>query len=184
MEKTIIEPEMKTSSFIGVFTDVLPFVLLALLVLLIVAIVYVVKIANRYLVNSEIAEQKVSEGKMTIFPEEIDLLSLFECEPMLLDKDSPFYYNEATYRFSNGEEDFIVTLSPSYGEVKIQVTQRISNRLLSYVDLKCVRKFEIRTDRKEDSSVLLTVVNEDTQQMIEIAFKPYYKMILKEHFNQ
>ncbi|WP_251662669.1 hypothetical protein [Sporosarcina aquimarina] len=51
-------------------------------------------------------------------------------------KDLPFYYNEATYRFSNGEEDFIVTLSPSYGEVKIEVTQRSSNRLLSLLDLK------------------------------------------------
>jgi hypothetical protein len=64
-----------------------------------------------------------------LFPEKNDFLSLFEGEPMLLDnttKDLPFYYNKATYRFSNGEEDFIVTLAPSYGEVKIQVTQRAS----------------------------------------------------------
>lgn len=49
---------------------------------------------------------------MPIFPDEIDLLSLFETEPILLDstsKDLPFYYNEATYRFSNGKEDFIVS---------------------------------------------------------------------------
>lgn len=122
---------------------------------------------------------------MAIFPEENDYLSLFECEPTLLDntsKDLPFYYNKATYRFSNGEEDFIVTLSPSYGEVKIQVTQRASNRLLSLLDLKRVDKFEITADRKDHSRVLLTVVNEDTQQMIEIDFKPYFKQIFKEHF--
>lgn len=96
----------------------------------------------------------------------------------------PFYYNKATYRFSNGEEDFIVTLSPSYGEVKIQVTQRASNRMLSLLDLKRVDKFEITTDKKDHSSVLLTVVNEDTQQMIEINFKPYFKQIFKEHFTR
>lgn len=122
---------------------------------------------------------------MTIFPEENDFLSLFECEPTLLDstsKDLPFYYNEATYRFSNGEEDFIVTLSPSYGEVKIQATQRASNRLLSLLELKRVDKLEITADKKDYSSVLLTVVNEDSQLMIEIDFKPYFKQIFKEHF--
>ncbi|WP_025783319.1 hypothetical protein [Sporosarcina sp. D27] len=122
---------------------------------------------------------------MTIFPEENDFLSLFECEPMLLDstsKNLPFYYNEATYRFSNGEEDFIVTISPSYGEVKIQVTQRSSNRFLSLLNLKRVDKFEITVDKKDHSSVLLTVVNDDSQQMIEVDFKPYFKQIFKEHF--
>ncbi|MGG4266062.1 hypothetical protein ABEW06_12670, partial [Peribacillus simplex] len=78
------------------------------------------------LIKYETVNIVIKKG-MTIFPEENDFLSLFECEPMLLDttsKDLPFYYNKATYRFSNGEEDFIVTLSPSYGEVKIQVTHR------------------------------------------------------------
>ena len=122
---------------------------------------------------------------MTIFPEENDFLSLFECEPTLLDstsKNFPFYYNEATYRFSNGEEDFIVTISPSYGEVKIQVTQCTSNRFSSLLDLKRIEKFEITADKKNHSSVLLTVVNEDTQQMIEVDFKPYFKQIFREYY--
>lgn len=53
---------------------------------------------------------------MYVFPEENDFLSLFECEPTLFDttaKDLPFYYKKVTYQFSNGEEDFIVTLTPS-----------------------------------------------------------------------
>ncbi|MFB6801500.1 hypothetical protein [Peribacillus butanolivorans] len=122
---------------------------------------------------------------MYVFPEENDFLSLFECEPTLFDttvKDLPFYYNKATYQFSNGEEDFIVTLSPSYGEVKIQVTQPTSNKLISLLDLKRVDKFEITADKKELSSVLLTVLNEDSQQTIEIDFKPKYKLIFREHY--
>lgn len=121
---------------------------------------------------------------MPIFPEENDFLSLFESEPILLDittKDLPFYYNEATYRFSNGQEDFMVKLCPSYGEVKIQVLQSSSNRLLSLLDLKRVEKFEITADSKERASVLLTIINEDSQQMIEIVFKPYFQQIFKEH---
>ncbi|MBX9976603.1 hypothetical protein [Cytobacillus firmus] len=88
------------------------------------------------------------------------------------------------YRFSNGEEDFIVKLSPSYGEVKIQITQHISNRLLSIIDLKRVSKFEITADKQERASVLLTVINEDYQQSFEIDFKPYFKQIFKEHLTK
>lgn len=121
---------------------------------------------------------------MPIFPDENDFLSLFESEPMLLDtttKDLPFYYNEATYRFSNGQEDFVIKLCPSYGEVKIQVSMHSSNRLLSLLELKRVEKLEITSDKKERTSVLLTIDNEDSQQMIELDFKPYFKQIFKEH---
>ncbi|MRX56629.1 hypothetical protein GJU41_22035 [Bacillus idriensis] len=121
---------------------------------------------------------------MTIFPEEIGFLSLFECEPTLFDNtsnDLPFYNNIAKYKFSNGEENFVVTISPADGEVKIRVSKRESNRLISLLELKRVNKFEITSDKKDFSSVLLTVQNEDSQQMIEIDFKPYFKLIIKEH---
>ncbi|MGE8081784.1 hypothetical protein [Peribacillus loiseleuriae] len=117
------------------------------------------------------------------YPEEIDLISLFECGPTLFDTTSKdFFYNEATYKFSNREEDFVVILSPSYCEVKIQVTQRTSNKLISLLDLKRVDKFEIKADKKDLSSVLLWIQNDDFTQTIEIDFKPKFKLILKEHF--
>ncbi|MGE8081324.1 hypothetical protein [Peribacillus loiseleuriae] len=117
------------------------------------------------------------------YPEEIDLISLFECEPTLFDTTSKdFFYNEATYKFSNREEDFVVILSPSYCEVKIQVTQRTSNKSISLLDLKRVDKFEIKADKKDLSSVLLWIQNDDFTQTIEIDFKPKFKLILKEHF--
>lgn len=123
---------------------------------------------------------------MSVFPDEIDFISLFECETKLLDdsKDYSFYCNESTFRFSNGEEDFIVTLSPSYGDVKIQVNQSASKRLISILDLKRVEKFEITADKKDHSSVLLTVNNDDSLQIIEIDFKPYFKQIFKEHLTK
>ncbi|MGG4266063.1 hypothetical protein [Peribacillus simplex] len=54
--------------------------------------------------------------------------------------------------------------------------------MLSLLDLKRVDKFEITLDKKDQAAVLLTVVNEDYLQMIEIDFKPYFKQIFKEHF--
>ena len=122
---------------------------------------------------------------MNNFPNENDLLSLFECEPTLFDTTSKdFFYNEATYKFSNGDEDFTVTLSPSYSEVKIQVIQRTSNKLIALLDLKRVDKFEITTDKKDLSSVLLRNQNDDFTQTIEIDFKPMFKLIFKEHYTE
>ncbi|WP_050616172.1 hypothetical protein [Bacillus testis] len=120
---------------------------------------------------------------MNEFPEEYDLLSLFESEPTFLDTPSNnflFYYNEATYQFSNGEEDFIVKLCPSYGDVSIQVNQRISRRLISHLDFKRINKFEITADKKDTSSILLTILDEDFKQIIEIDFKPIFKLIFSE----
>ena len=58
-------------------------------------------------------------------PDEISLMSLFECNPKLLDEGIPFFYNESTYRFSNtNNEDFLVVICPSYGDIKVQVTIR------------------------------------------------------------
>lgn len=122
---------------------------------------------------------------MNNFPNENDLLSLFECEPTLFDTTlKDFFYNEATYKFSNGEEDFTVTLSPSYSEVKIQVIQRTSNKLIALLDLKRVDKFEITSDKKDLSSVLLRSQNDDFTQTIEIDFKPKFKLIFKEHYTE
>ncbi|MEW9670608.1 hypothetical protein [Ammoniphilus sp. 3BR4] len=121
---------------------------------------------------------------MYSYPEEHELLSLFECEPKLYDaytENLPFFYNQATYEFSNQTEHFIVTLSPSYEEVRIQVSDASSNELLTYLDLKRVDKFEIVADKKDHSSVLLTIQNDDTLQTLEIDFKPRFKLILKEH---
>ena len=116
------------------------------------------------------------------FPNENDFLSLFECEPTLFDPTlKDFFYNVATYHFTNGEEDFNVTLSPSYGEVKIQVTQKDSNKLITLLDLKRVEKFEITCDKQEQSSVLLWIQNDFTQTL-EVDFKPKFKLIFKEHY--
>ena len=34
-------------------------------------------------------------------PDELSLMSLLECEPEMLDKGVPFFYNEAIYKFAN-----------------------------------------------------------------------------------
>lgn len=57
-----------------------------------------------------------------------------------------------------------------------------SNKVLSILNLKRVNKFEITADKRELSSVLLTVLYDDSQQTIEIDFRPKYKLIIREHY--
>ncbi|WP_148630822.1 hypothetical protein [Bacillus sp. E214] len=54
-----VKPEVETSNFVDIFTNVLPFFLLAVMILIIIAIIYIVKIFKRYLTNSKMVEQKL-----------------------------------------------------------------------------------------------------------------------------
>ena len=54
-----VNPEVVTSNFVVIFTEVLPFLLLAIIGVIIVAIVFFVKSYKRYRTNSKIVEQKL-----------------------------------------------------------------------------------------------------------------------------
>jgi len=113
-------------------------------------------------------------------PDEIALMSLFECEPEMLDKVVPFFYNEAIYKFQNtNNEQFIVSISPSYGDIKIQVIVGNTNELLSYLDLQNVESMEILSDKKYESKIMITSEN----SVIKINFKPKYKIFVSQFYS-
>ena len=108
-------------------------------------------------------------------PDEIALMSLFECEPEMLDKGVPFIYNEAIYKFYNGNnEQFTISIAPSYGDIKIQVNIEGTNELLSYLDLKNVELMDIISDKKNESKIMITSEN----SIIKLNFKPKYKIFI------
>ena len=108
------------------------------------------------------------------FPDEMSLLSLFECEPQLLDNIVPFYYNTATYKFYNMcNEKFIINISPSYSDIKIQV-YNFDNLLISSLDFERVSSVIILSDKKNESSILIKT----ECASIEVHFKPRFRIIL------
>ncbi|MBU3102219.1 MULTISPECIES: hypothetical protein [Clostridium] len=110
-------------------------------------------------------------------PDEIALMSLFECEPEMLDKGVPFIYNKATYKFSNrNNEQFIVSIAPAYGDIKIQVNIAGTNELLSYLDLENAELIDIISDKKDESKMMITSKN----IIIKINFKPKYKISISQ----
>ena len=108
-------------------------------------------------------------------PDELSLLSLFECEPKLLDENAPYFYNEATYKFCNhSHEKFIVSVCPSYSDIKIQVYSIDNNDLIAILDLKTVNSIEILSDKKDESKIMVKMENGS----IGIGFKPRFKVFL------
>lgn len=108
-------------------------------------------------------------------PDELSLLSLFECEPQLLDNNIPYFYNEATYEFCNyANERFVVSICPSYSDIKVQVYSNDNNELLSLLDFKSVDGVEILSDKRDESKIVIKAEN----GLVKINFKPRFKVFL------
>ncbi|MFP8782925.1 hypothetical protein [Planococcus plakortidis] len=122
---------------------------------------------------------------MPDFPSEMQLLSLFECEPELSEdtEEIPNYYKEAVYRYTNREEDFVVAISPALEEVRIQVSKSDSGRMVSLLNLKRISNFKIIADQKDHSSILLITESVESEIIVQVDFKPYFRQIVKEEFS-
>lgn len=115
------------------------------------------------------------EGKIMNILDEEALLSLFECKPDLLDKSVPFFYNEATYTFTNSfDEKFKVTVTTASMDIKVQTFKASNNELDSLLDFKNAKEIKILKDTKEQSSILIRTDHYST----EIDFKPKFKVRL------
>ena len=67
----------------------------------------------------------------------VGVSKLFQCDPILLDEDVPFFYNEAVYDFINEvEERFSVRLQPSSQDLKIEVFT--GEERMAYLDFTVV----------------------------------------------
>ena len=56
---------------------------------------------------------------MNLFPEEWELLSLFECEPTISERDVPWFYNRLTFETKRGSDEIHCEIEPAYETVNI-----------------------------------------------------------------
>jgi len=116
------------------------------------------------------------------FPNELNFISLFCVDPIKLDQDSPFFYNESTFVFENHTELFTVKVSPSYNEFVLEVKSKMNGELIAYNSYKTVGKIEILNDKKDSAKILL-ILDYDRDRYIttvEISFRPKFTFIIKE----
>jgi len=119
-------------------------------------------------------------GYILKVPDEISLMSLFECDPKMLDEGISFFYNESTYRFSNtNNEDFLVVICPSYGDIKVQVTIKDTDEILSNMKFGNVESMETLCDKKDESKIMIT----SEHSVIKINFKPKFKIFVNQFYS-
>ncbi|OZT14573.1 hypothetical protein CHN50_03145 [Priestia aryabhattai] len=117
-------------------------------------------------------------------PEELDFISLFECMPVKKDPNEDFWYDESTFVFVNKTNRFKVNLSPFYHSFSLSVTDLEDDEVF-YYRFETVTKIEIINDSKESKAIRL-FIDEDRDRFImimEITFKPKFKVIINEVFD-
>jgi hypothetical protein len=91
----------------------------------------------------------------TISVNELDLLTFFECEPILRDADVPWVYNDALYEFSIGDFSLSFALAPSYKDVRLI----LKSGLLTVYELNATGVVDIRhheDDTRESLEIVLS----------------------------
>ena len=81
---------------------------------------------------------------MDQFPQEHELISVFESEPELLDPDLPWAYNRLTFKTQRGDDHVVYVIEPASRMVQIEWS-RNGDRVVS-LDLNSVSSLEIVTE--------------------------------------
>ncbi|RDZ16187.1 hypothetical protein C3744_06540 [Priestia megaterium] len=121
---------------------------------------------------------------MQYCPEEVDFISLFECLPIKRSQNEAFWYDESTFIFSTETETFEIKVSPFYNSFSLSVKD-IEGDERFYYHLQSVKKVEIVQDYKERKAIRLFVDQGGDHfiTIMDIIFKPKFKVVLKEVFD-
>jgi len=105
------------------------------------------------------------------YPEEFELMAVFETEPVLLDRDVLFHYNKSTYKYINRErEEIIFSITPYYNEVKINVSKE--NFEIASLSFQNIISFSILSDNRVEKRIMLTGEN----YALKVQLKPKYSI--------
>jgi prepilin-type processing-associated H-X9-DG protein len=86
---------------------------------------------------------------MNPFPNEWELLALFECEPVILDPNVPWAYNHLTFTSQRGQDSIVCVIEPGYSVVNF--TWRYWRDVRVHLDLHWVQGIVIETGGGRDA---------------------------------
>ncbi len=120
------------------------------------------------------------------FPDETDLLSFFETEPDgRFEKGMPIEYQNLTFRFENQDERIVVTMYLGSQEFTLKAVRKKDGSILGIYDFKTVQHVEIKKDNQYEKELLIIVeAYGDFMTTVEIAFLPFFSVMVKEHFSE
>lgn len=107
----------------------------------------------------------------------LDFSQFFQCDPILLDENVPFFYNEAVYDFINeADERFSVRLQPSNQDLKIEVFT--GEERMAYLDFTGDFSLEILSSQRDFSKLRI----KNTIGSAIVHFRPKFKLYIDMYF--
>jgi hypothetical protein len=88
---------------------------------------------------------------MDPFPERDQLVSLFECEPVLMDPELSWRFNTMDFAYRRGDDAVDVTIEASYGEMTVRWLDRGLER--AYLVVKGIAGLAVESDRGREALV-------------------------------
>jgi hypothetical protein len=89
---------------------------------------------------------------MNPFPEEYELISLFESEPELMDEGIPWFYNTLSFKIQRESDILSCIISPAYRSFSIDLT--INERTIYSLGFKDVEGLTIEKDKGVERFIL------------------------------
>lgn len=83
-----------------------------------------------------------------------------------------------TYQFVKGEESYTFTLHVDERAIHIQIEKE--NRTMGSFEFKQIQRFIILDNEINKKRCALEVIHGDAVQLLELKWKPYFSVILKE----
>lgn len=105
---------------------------------------------------------------MEPFPQEWELLSLFEVEPTIADRDIPWFYNRLTFETNRGDDRIRCEIEPAYEIIRL-VWWRGQHEALS-LDLHWVSGLRVVTGNGRD--YLIASFRDQNLLNLEFHLKP------------
>lgn len=110
---------------------------------------------------------------MKEFPEDYELLSFFETEPEVLDKEMKWYYNTLTFSIERSDEKVTVYISPAYGEIEIFWER---NDVLM-IHWKLFNIQSVKIEKKDDKEYMRIISTNEFMDDCFFFMKPSIKLI-------
>ncbi|MET1171164.1 hypothetical protein [Paenibacillus amylolyticus] len=113
-------------------------------------------------------------GIMNPFPEDHELVSLFESEPRVLDNEVPWYYNTLFFSLVRNNDHIECKIEPAYSTMSFRLM--IENRLIYDLHFENIEGMEI--EKCKDKEYLKIIFNdEDTVKTLLLETKPNINLI-------
>jgi len=104
------------------------------------------------------------------FPEDFELLSIFESEPEILDADAPWFYNTLTFRGDRDGLNYMIKISPAYGDLEVRIGD--STHTITQLSITSVSNLRIHEGHGE--AVLMASFSSDSGRgILKIRLRPH-----------